>query len=155
MEFVERCAVYRQFDADDQLLYVGMTGALDIRMSQHRLYSDWWPDAARMEVTWYRSRTEADAAEKLAIQTEGPLYNVVHKPGRVHWTALRPARPVDDGVVGMADLPRLLSARVAAAERGEQTVITKHHKPRAVLVSWETYLEILEMHRANSAPPSG
>lgn len=77
----ERTALYRLFDADDRLLYVGITGNPKRRWQQHALYSDeWWPQVASKTVAWLDSRSEAEAAEKRVIQTEGPLYNRAYVP---------------------------------------------------------------------------
>lgn len=74
----ERTALYRFFGADDRLLYVGITGRLGQRWEAHVRQKPWWPKVRRQTTEWYDSRNAAAAAEKRAIQDEGPLYNVVH-----------------------------------------------------------------------------
>lgn len=71
-------ALYRWFDAGDQLLYVGVTDHLPGRSKEHAESQPWWEQTARQDVEFYGSRREALAAEKLAIQTEAPVHNVVH-----------------------------------------------------------------------------
>lgn len=67
--------VYRLFDANDVLLYVGCTGNLDARLTAHACTKKWWGDVVRHEADWYDTRGEALVAERAAITTEGPLYN--------------------------------------------------------------------------------
>lgn len=68
-------AIYRLFDTDDVLLYVGVTGSLRERLGNHSRTQRWWPEVARKAVEWYPTRTEAEDAEKRAIREERPLYN--------------------------------------------------------------------------------
>lgn len=72
-------ALYRLYDALGALLYVGITGNLQSRMSDHQKRS-WWPSVASRAVTLYASRSEAAAAELAAIQDEHPLHNVTGTP---------------------------------------------------------------------------
>lgn len=73
-----RTALYRFRDRDARLLYVGITGHLGRRIAQHEREKDWWEDVAAATVEHYATRDEALAAERIAIETEGPLYNVEH-----------------------------------------------------------------------------
>jgi predicted GIY-YIG superfamily endonuclease len=73
--------VYRCFDAEDRLLYVGMTDHLDARMAVHRSKS-WWSQVARTETEEFSKRAVAREMERLACQVEGPLHNVLLVPGR-------------------------------------------------------------------------
>lgn len=71
-----RSAVYRFYDADDNLLYIGSSKQLDVRYKDHAKKKPWWPDVHRKTETWYPTRERAYAAERGAIQTERPKYNV-------------------------------------------------------------------------------
>jgi hypothetical protein len=73
----ERTALYRFFDADDELLYVGISRDPAERWKQHR-DKPWWRDVAMRVVEWHDDRPSAERAERKAIQTEGPRYNVQH-----------------------------------------------------------------------------
>lgn len=66
-------AVYRLYDGEDRLLYVGVTHNLEERFRTHKRTKLWWLDVARSEHTWMSSRAEAEKAEALAIETEKPL----------------------------------------------------------------------------------
>lgn len=75
-----RTALYRFYGQDGELLYVGITKRLQIRWREHaRNYATtWWPKVRSNTVHWYPNRAEAGRAERQAIRTEGPLYNVLH-----------------------------------------------------------------------------
>ena len=71
----KKTALYRHFDADDNLLYVGISLSSYERLSQHHSNSEWAEDAVMMTTEWYDNRNEALDAETIAIQTEMPAYN--------------------------------------------------------------------------------
>lgn len=73
-------AVYRWYDADDQMLYVGVSNNPAARADQHSREKPWWSQVARCEVVWFSSRPEALVAERAAIQTEMPTLNYVGTP---------------------------------------------------------------------------
>lgn len=75
-------ALYRFFGENGELLYVGITKRLLTRWREHsRDYATtWWPLVRSNTVHWYANRTEAGRAERYAIRTENPLYNVMHTP---------------------------------------------------------------------------
>lgn len=73
-----RTALYRFFDAQDRLLYVGISTWGIRRWREHSRSKDWWPDVVRTTIEHYPSREAAAAAEVEAIRTEHPLYNVAH-----------------------------------------------------------------------------
>lgn len=68
--------VYRAFDAEGSLLYVGCTSSLTKRSDQHARGSAWWPYMARIEHRAYATYAQARFAETLAIRTESPLFNL-------------------------------------------------------------------------------
>lgn len=76
----QRTALYRFFDADGRLLYVGITHQPTTRFSQHAKNKalTWWPDVARKEIVWLNSRELAAEAEIVAIKTEKPQHNLSH-----------------------------------------------------------------------------
>jgi predicted GIY-YIG superfamily endonuclease len=74
----ERTALYRLYDADDQLLYIGIAKDPEARWASHATTtrsSKWWHLVARKTVEWLPSREAADAAETRAIAAENPYYN--------------------------------------------------------------------------------
>ena len=70
----ETC-VYRIYDADDALLYVGITNNLTTRWSGHKSNPWWRVEGNRYDVRWYPTRAVAAMEEKHAIMTEDPKYN--------------------------------------------------------------------------------
>lgn len=75
-----RTALYRHFGKSGELLYVGISLHPIARQSQHRRSAAWYQDIVSVTFEWHATRGEAEEAERLAIQTESPLYNVVHRP---------------------------------------------------------------------------
>jgi excinuclease UvrABC nuclease subunit len=73
---VRPTAVYRFFNADDQLLYVGITFNLGARFNAHERSSAWWSHQRSVKVVWRDTRNEALAEESAAIQAEKPIHNV-------------------------------------------------------------------------------
>ena len=71
-------ALYRWYDADDLLLYIGITNDPHVRQSSHAKKSSWADFAVRGTIERYSSRPDAEAAEKFAIESERPLFNHQH-----------------------------------------------------------------------------
>lgn len=80
--------VYRLYDEDGRLIYIGATSNLPARIAEHARTKT-WPGChpvltigERME-TWvatqYPTRAEAFAAERAAIRAEQPELNTWHK----------------------------------------------------------------------------
>lgn len=69
-------AVYRLYDRDGRLLYVGISDKPEHRFGQHERDKYWWRDVVTREVTWYPDRRLAEAEEYRAIASEAPEYNI-------------------------------------------------------------------------------
>lgn len=67
--------VYRLYDADDALLYVGMTYDPRNRRQGHKR-KEWWPEVARFRLTVYSDKATALRAESQAIRAEHPVHNI-------------------------------------------------------------------------------
>ena len=67
-------ALYRLFDAEERLLYVGISLGPATRFRAHAS-RDWWLDVAKSTLEWWPDLETAKAAEKLAIETERPIHN--------------------------------------------------------------------------------
>lgn len=72
--------LYRFFDADGKLLYVGISNNWTQRLKQHYKDSPFFEQARHITLTHYKTREAVEAAEKLAIETEGPVYNKAYNP---------------------------------------------------------------------------
>lgn len=69
-------SLYRHYDAADVLLYVGISLSAIRRMGQHRYESRWFNRVATIRVEHFQTREAAQAAERTAISSEAPLFNV-------------------------------------------------------------------------------
>jgi hypothetical protein len=78
-----RTALYRFFDADMNLLYVGITDDPWRRQRQHFRQKPWWPRAKHWTVTWHDTEPEARSAELKAIKGEAPRFNIADMPAPV------------------------------------------------------------------------
>jgi predicted GIY-YIG superfamily endonuclease len=78
-----RTAIYRLFNDDNVLLYVGITHDPSTRLKCHRGEKPWWPIVAYGSIGWLATRTGALAHEALAIAEERPLFNI-KKPNPHH-----------------------------------------------------------------------
>jgi len=70
--------LYRHFDADGRLLYVGVSFHAVVRAYQHKAGAEWWAQAVTMKVERFPTREAALLAEREAIKQEKPLHNQVH-----------------------------------------------------------------------------
>jgi len=73
-----KTALYRHYDADGALLYVGIALSPLARLAQHRA-SAWVHEIARVEIDWHETREAALEAERQAIIEKNPKHN---KAGR-------------------------------------------------------------------------
>ena len=68
--------VYRCFDADGVLLYVGRTSRPRSRLKAHSILSPWWKNGVRVQIKLHKNRDASVIAERDAIRTERPLFNI-------------------------------------------------------------------------------
>lgn len=76
-----RTCLYRHFNADGCLLYVGVSYSPSDRKHHHNWASSWFPQVARTTMGWFATRRAALDAELRAIKEENPLHNLQGKPG--------------------------------------------------------------------------
>lgn len=74
-------ALYRFYDADGVLLYVGISKHWPERLTQHRRDKVWWTEVARIDLEPFPTREAVLEAERAAIIAERPRYNVIHNGG--------------------------------------------------------------------------
>ena len=72
-------ALYRFYDAQDTLLYVGISWSLAQRMAEHRHTKSWWQEIATIRIEWLPNREAVLEAETVAIVRERPKYNLANK----------------------------------------------------------------------------
>jgi hypothetical protein len=68
-------SVYRMYDPDGALLYVGCTSNVGHRLNQHRWHQDWWEQVATVSLEHFADPRTAFAAEWQAINDEHPRFN--------------------------------------------------------------------------------
>jgi predicted GIY-YIG superfamily endonuclease len=72
-----RVAVYRYYDKDGALLYVGSARDPQKRYNQHRSTAwRWWWDIAKTRVTWHQTREDAENEERRVYAEESPIHNM-------------------------------------------------------------------------------
>lgn len=76
---IQKTTLYRYFDSEDRLLYVGITGDNTKRQSQHRRNSFWFGEIARASFEHFDSRDLAEQAETKAINIEKPMHNIAKR----------------------------------------------------------------------------
>ncbi|WP_372344689.1 GntR family transcriptional regulator [Streptomyces sp. KL116D] len=111
----ERTALYRLYDEDDRLLYVGISSEPKKRMKAHAADKPWWPEVATRDFEWFDTRAEAADAEVETIRREQPAYNHTHNTAAV--LALLPAvdeEPLRPRPVAVAADNRSVAERMAA-----------------------------------------
>lgn len=86
--------LYRFYDTAGALLYIGITLNPGERWKRHRDEKPWWTEVANITLQQHGSREAVLAAERAAIETETPRYNVVHnRPKAGHRRISRAAAP--------------------------------------------------------------
>ncbi len=73
-------ALYRFWDKNNTLLYIGISNNFLGRIRQHTHTADWFQQAHNVTIEHYNSRAEVEQAEVKAIKAELPLYNKTHNP---------------------------------------------------------------------------
>jgi hypothetical protein len=71
----ERTALYRLYDANDVLLYLGISWNPEARWKDHLTYKHWTHLVVRRTDEWYPDRPSALAAEAAATEVEKPLHD--------------------------------------------------------------------------------
>lgn len=71
--------VYRLYDVEGRLLYVGLSRDVMSRIAAHARTKPWYFRVASMHVRAFADRDAAAQAEETAIRNEAPLHNVQHR----------------------------------------------------------------------------
>lgn len=129
-------ALYRFYDTDGVLLYIGITADLGSRLTQHSDDKPWWCDVTQVHVEHHPSREAVLAAEQQAISAEQPLHNITHNRRRT-----KGSRPAAQTYIAP---PMLQPGQVVAlALNGERCPIglvvdSDHEGAQLHLYSWLT-----------------
>lgn len=117
--------LYRAFDADGRLLYVGITKNFAAREAQHRSTSAWYGEVATWTREEFSHRDDAVAAETAAIAAEHPVHNVTHNR-KVEWAG--------------ADMAAYFVAELraeAARQNVNQSELARRSGMKQVNISWK------------------
>lgn len=80
-----KACIYRQFDKDGNLLYLGYSSSLMMRVFSYRGCA-WYRDIATITIEHFPNAAQARAAEKEAIFKESPKYNTQYiDPEKKDW----------------------------------------------------------------------
>lgn len=71
----EATVLYRHFNGDGELLYVGISKSVMCRIFQHKDNSSWFREIENITLEHFESRYLAENAEILAIRAEKPKHN--------------------------------------------------------------------------------
>jgi predicted GIY-YIG superfamily endonuclease len=72
-----RPVVYRLW-CDETLLYIGMTMDFRRRIDEHATFKPWFRFVERFTLEPHATLKQAEAAERAAIMTERPVFNIAH-----------------------------------------------------------------------------
>ncbi len=82
--------LYRLFDADGELLYIGISYSAIARFAQHKATQPWAGDVCRIEIETHDvSRREIEDIESAAIRDEKPKHNIAKRLGGSRWSNRR------------------------------------------------------------------
>lgn len=125
-------SLYRFFDSNGSLLYVGISFDLPTRWVDHSSSKPWWHCVDTATIEHYPDRGTAEAAERHAIKTENPAWNVLHRSSK---TASSEARPRPKQPVAPALTPtRLIRVGQAAKMLRGITTAAVHRYAEAGLL---------------------
>lgn len=108
-------SVYRCFSASGELLYVGCAINTIKRAHEHECSSSWFAEVARIDVAHFTNRRDALGAERDAIASERPKYNVHFQP--------------------VEDLPRARAAKAESIRAGQARQAERERARLAALAS--------------------
>lgn len=124
--------MYRLFDAEGVLLYVGISNEPPVRYTAHSYDKPWWHEVVEKTEQWFPNRAAALKVEADAIANEMPKYNLAGSP---NW----PPKAPDDGMsVSVADFRAQLTEYISRARYGGKvTFLYSRGKRVAALVPVE------------------
>jgi prevent-host-death family protein len=146
-------ALYRLFDAAEQLLYVGISTQPETRWTQHAADKPWWPLVQHRKTEWHADRKAAEDAERAAVQSEEPLYNTAGAKRSLLATHF----PIGESMTQAQARLRFSDVLDATQFGGQSVTITRRGKTAGVLVPPDWYdaavaalAEVKELRRENA-----
>jgi len=86
------CSLYRHFDKDGKLLYVGVSLNVVNRLAQHKNASKWYSEIAKIDIEQFATREAALEAEKNAVIKENPIHNIIRFKPNTYTTKISASR---------------------------------------------------------------
>lgn len=71
--------LYRHFDKNEKLLYVGVSLSFLQRTAHHKTRTYWWSSIDKITIEKFKTRKASIDAETLAIEIEKPKFNINKK----------------------------------------------------------------------------
>ena len=84
--------LYRMFNRDSSLLYVGISMSFGKRLRQHKKEKDWYQEITHITLQHFPTRDDAAVAETKAIKSEKPIHNVTHNQPDINKSKSRLAK---------------------------------------------------------------
>ncbi len=139
--------LYRHFDKSGALLYVGSCANPLARLKNHKQNSKWFHQIVRVEIEHFTTRVESYSAERTAIATEQPIYNIFRAE-----VNSRPVVQINEGVTRRSEARiknvecalKLQSKRLATGLKASWVATEMGVSPN--------YLSFLETGRRNWTP---
>lgn len=148
-----KTSLYRHYDKDGALLYVGVSLSTLQRLGQHAEHSHWFSSIERITIEHFQSRESALEAERQAIQNETPFYNVRHNDERQlsktphaaraqfdlreRVVNFRPVYTIDTAAEALGLTKRLISRWVRMGVLGHFTVPRRNGVPQIFISGWQ------------------
>jgi hypothetical protein len=148
--------LYRFYDEDGALLYVGVTNNTKDRFGHHKAYSDWWDLATTHTLEQFGTRQEALKAEERAILTESPIHNVLRpetNPRRFVQHDHVAKGTNGSGIYGVSELAVLLGVSDEAIRKRRQRGIMPQPVQKLV-VGYVWYGEAIETYISHHTVPA-
>lgn len=158
-------ALYRFYDTDGNLLYVGITLNPAHRWKQHAHDKPWWHQIATISVQTYPNREAVLEAERAAIIAERPRHNIVHNRGTAtdprpvpQLDRMAPFQPGDWVALGLRD-GRCPVGEIAALDDTWVSIRLKsfwdgHITHHATAVRWDDIARVELAYPEDSTPHS-
>lgn len=166
--------LYRHFDAEGRLLYVGIALNPLARLADHNNNSHWVDEIRSMTIEAFSTREEALIAERRAVESEAPMHNMrrhfIARPAPSNGHAVSSRASLVSGIVqfnplytideaarvltlGPATLNRLVDeGKIGVVELPGDT----NRPPRRRITGWQmlSYLEALEAEQLSPVAPT-
>lgn len=99
--------LYRHFNKNNDLLYVGISYSVLNRTRNHSVCAHWFDQIDNIKIESFPSRADAIKAETTAIQNENPLFNIAQSSFAAERLSSRKEKTVFEGITISKDIQSL------------------------------------------------